>query len=84
MCGPCSQKAKLPAADAEALLQRVVDHALAKAQVLFTVNRLASIDSLAPRLQPSLKVVVSAAHTAADLEQAATALKAAAQSVLSG
>ncbi|EIE21834.1 PLP-dependent transferase, partial [Coccomyxa subellipsoidea C-169] len=64
---------------AEALLQRVVDSALKRGGVLFTVHRVSPLDRI--RAAPSIRVVVTAVHTEKDVLKAVTALATAVKEV---
>jgi len=61
-----------PAAQ-EALLQRVCDRALSKHRVMLVTAKYSNVDRLKPG--PSIRIAVSAAHSQADMEAAARALR---------
>ncbi|KAK9918935.1 hypothetical protein WJX75_008173 [Coccomyxa subellipsoidea] len=64
---------------AEELLQQVVDAALKRGGVLFTVHRVSPLDRV--RSAPSIRVVVTAVHTEKDVLKAVAALAAAVREV---
>ncbi|BDA47055.1 Serine palmitoyltransferase 1 [Coccomyxa sp. Obi] len=64
---------------AQVLLQRVVDAALKRGGVLFTVHRVSPLDRVRP--PPSIRVVVTAMHTEKDVLKAVAALAAAVKEV---
>ena len=61
-----------PAAQ-EALLQRVCDRTLSKHRVMLVTAKYSNVDRLKPG--PSIRIAVSAAHSQADMEAAARALR---------
>ena len=50
--------------------------------ILVTVHRLSILDRCREKLPPSIRIAVSAAHDAGDLQMAAASLKAAVKQVL--
>lgn len=75
---PEPQAAEYEAGDAA--LQRVVDDCLAREGVLLALGRYSRLERR--RLPPSIRVAVTAQHTAADLQKAVAALKASCKRVL--
>lgn len=67
-------------AEGDALLQRLVDDCLTREEVLFSVSKYSCLERSRP--QPSIRVAVTAAHTAKEIEAAVAALKACCRRVL--
>ncbi|KAK9807535.1 hypothetical protein WJX72_001902 [[Myrmecia] bisecta] len=59
--------------DAVSLLQQVVEDALKRESVLYTVNRVSPLDKV--KVAPSIRIAVSALHEERDIQKAATALR---------
>jgi 7-keto-8-aminopelargonate synthetase-like enzyme len=78
---PCPAPPLLQYAAGDEKLQRVVDDCLAREGVLLALARYSSLERQRP--SPSIRVIVTAQHTPAELQRAVAALKASCKRVLS-